>query len=585
MEYWIKDTSTAAVDVKGYHDKQWKQTTYGNNGYRVVKSDGLGNATITAAPEFINDGRFVQLKWIVTATNGEVTNGKFAIYSDIQIGGNDRAPIECILNKKNQVIGFKMCEKKDDPSAAQFNLFFNQSGGVTNVDSYWFGHFSTAPNYPYDMITSSNATGGGTFTKDSSGRVTGVTDVDSGVIFSWQNIKLKKGESKVFSVLVGVGEAADPPEFGDETNPDIPPIKLVMDLDATKNNLKIDVNAKVKDTAGVTDVLHYEVVGGEKGTLDTITADGTVQNMTGQLDLTGWPDGEYTLNFWLSNSKGVMSETVTCKITIKNGAVTGDENFEKPAEGDHNWSDKWSYDDHDHWHICENGNCTITDVTQNKDYGPHERDEGTLEGSELVIRCKECGYVIARIPQPVRHDIAYEPNEGEMPSNARDFYYEGQEFPLTIPTKKCYTFEGWYEGPDFSGAPVDKILSTDTGDRKFYAKWKENEKHGIKFDTDGGETPGGTKDTFTEGEDGELPIPKKDGFIFDGWYTDPDFKGDPVTKIDPNAKGDLKFYAKWKVDPSRMNLPKTGDTTNPLMWAGVLVVAVACVIGLKKKHA
>ena len=172
-----------------------------------------------------------------------------------------------------------------------------------------------------------------------------------------------------------------------------------------------------------------------------------------------------------------------------------------------------------------------------------------------------------------------------MPEDTRNFYHEGQEFPLPIPNKQCHTFEGWYENPDFSGAPVDQILSSDTGNRKFYAKWKENEKHNIKFDVDGGKIPEDTKGTFTEGADTKLPIPKKDGFIFEGWYTDPDFKGDPVTKIDPNATGDLKFYAKWKVDPSAIaNLPKTGDSANPLMWVVMLAAAGACAIGLKKKH-
>ena len=41
-------------------------------------------------------------------------------------------------------------------------------------------------------------------------------------------------------------------------------------------------------------------------------------------------------------------------------------------------------------------------------------------------------------------------------------------------TRGGYTFEGWYEGIDFSGAPVTEISRTDTGDKTFYAKWKQN---------------------------------------------------------------------------------------------------------------
>ena len=50
---------------------------------------------------------------------------------------------------------------------------------------------------------------------------------------------------------------------------------------------------------------------------------------------------------------------------------------------------------------------------------------------------------------------------------------------LTLPgaadiTRGGYTFEGWYEDSGFSGSPVTEISSTDTGDKIFYAKWKQN---------------------------------------------------------------------------------------------------------------
>ena len=50
---------------------------------------------------------------------------------------------------------------------------------------------------------------------------------------------------------------------------------------------------------------------------------------------------------------------------------------------------------------------------------------------------------------------------------------------LTLPgagdiTRGGYTFAGWYEDSGFSGSPVTEISSTDTGDKIFYAKWKQN---------------------------------------------------------------------------------------------------------------
>ena len=37
--------------------------------------------------------------------------------------------------------------------------------------------------------------------------------------------------------------------------------------------------------------------------------------------------------------------------------------------------------------------------------------------------------------------------------------------------KEGYIFAGWYDNENFIGDPIDKINSTDTGDKILYAKW------------------------------------------------------------------------------------------------------------------
>ena len=56
-------------------------------------------------------------------------------------------------------------------------------------------------------------------------------------------------------------------------------------------------------------------------------------------------------------------------------------------------------------------------------------------------------------------------------------YQGGQilELPsLTSPIGR--EFLGWYDNPEFTGSPVSSIVATDTGDKKFYAKWEEEIK-------------------------------------------------------------------------------------------------------------
>ena len=49
--------------------------------------------------------------------------------------------------------------------------------------------------------------------------------------------------------------------------------------------------------------------------------------------------------------------------------------------------------------------------------------------------------------------------------------------------------------------------------------------------------------TVSEGEECVLPIPEREGYSFEGWYTDEKFSGEAVEKITTNA--DTVFYAKW----------------------------------------
>ena len=46
----------------------------------------------------------------------------------------------------------------------------------------------------------------------------------------------------------------------------------------------------------------------------------------------------------------------------------------------------------------------------------------------------------------------------------------------------------------------------------------------------------------------ETPIlsPIKEGYIFRGWYDNPDFLGEPIWKIEDNWYGNIKLYAKWE---------------------------------------
>lgn len=188
-------------------------------------------------------------------------------------------------------------------------------------------------------------------------------------------------------------------------------------------------------------------------------------------------------------------------------------------------------------------------------------------------------------------------------------YKVGQEIKLPTPTKKGYTFLGWYEndvlintldtnakrdytlvakwemstytinydldGGELTIEPVKSFnienveniqLPTPTRKDYIFAGWYENGQkvselelknynlvakwtdvyYYIQYETDGGEFTGNIKEEYTVFDEFTLPIPVKEGYEFKGWYLNENFEGDTITSITKGSKEDYALYAKWE---------------------------------------
>jgi|GEM_PF-1734354 len=121
---------------------------------------------------------------------------------------------------------------------------------------------------------------------------------------------------------------------------------------------------------------------------------------------------------------------------------------------------------------------------------------------------------------------------------------------LTKPTKKGYTFQGWYDGKD----KVESIKVGETGDRALTAKWTIN-TYTITFDSKGaGDVP--TKVYNVETETFKLPDLGRKGYIFHGWY-------DGETKIETIEKGttgNKTLVAKWEAIEYKVTFDSAGGS-------------------------
>lgn len=406
MAYKVDDDNT--IHIQGNYKNNWVQTTYNREGYAVATAD-LTGATVSVSAEFINGGRYVQLSYTVTAGETAIEGGKLAVHADVQIGDNDSAAVEVIQDAAGEVIGLKMVDTHSNKSGclsqdAQFNLYFDGTGGVTPVDTYWFGFYgertninSTYGRIYFAPLNDDTKSRDRTYEQDASGVYTKLTGTDSGFAVSWQNISLDAGESKTYSFILGVGEKADPPQWSDGNA-----VTLTLAADAEQNKRLVNVSARVKDAAGLTDTLYYSVDGGEGEILGEVAADGSMKAITGQLELSGYAEGSYLFSFWVVNSKGAASASVERTITITADGIEGLDG-DAPAH-EHAWATAWSKDANGHWHACTAQGCGITDYANCGEagaaYAAHVYDD------DQDATCNTCGYNRADTPPT--------PDQGEV---------------------------------------------------------------------------------------------------------------------------------------------------------------------------
>ena len=118
-------------------------------------------------------------------------------------------------------------------------------------------------------------------------------------------------------------------------------------------------------------------------------------------------------------------------------------------------------------------------------------------------------------------------------------------------TKAGYTFKGWYSDVSLTHKVTEITLD---GDKTVYAKWSKNSsgntgggsgtvtQYTLMFETNGGSEIKSVSKVKNTTVDLSKYITSKEGYSFDGWYTDKELTK-KVTEI--KMTGDITLYAKW----------------------------------------
>jgi uncharacterized repeat protein (TIGR02543 family) len=151
--------------------------------------------------------------------------------------------------------------------------------------------------------------------------------------------------------------------------------------------------------------------------------------------------------------------------------------------------------------------------------------------------------------------IKYELNGGKNNSNNPNSYkLSTATINLSNPTRKGYTFKGWYSDSKLTNK-VTSIKKGSTGNKTLYAKWTPTTykiTYKLNKGTNNKSNPSTYKITTSTIT---LKNPTRKGYTFSGWYSDSKFKN-KVTKITKSSTGNKTLYAKWaKVSVKKANAP------------------------------
>ena len=136
--------------------------------------------------------------------------------------------------------------------------------------------------------------------------------------------------------------------------------------------------------------------------------------------------------------------------------------------------------------------------------------------------------------------------------------------PVELPnaTKTGYTFNGWYRNSDLTDKIGDAgYLYSPENDCELYAKWTAN-TYKITFNVnEGEELENNTKNVVYAEKYGELPTPKRAGYIFLGWYNSVSERITAESVV--SITSDSILTAKWTESEFTVTLDVYKGNVNP----------------------
>ncbi len=182
-------------------------------------------------------------------------------------------------------------------------------------------------------------------------------------------------------------------------------------------------------------------------------------------------------------------------------------------------------------------------------YNPHkaivtlEPNDSMWSRTAAVSTTDAYSIEITQLPGIASTCVEFDAMDGTFPTNEMR-YAAGKAFgSLPSPSPRHgYVFAGWSAQRSGGDLMDENSIVPEREKLYLYAKWIEKDV-AVSFDANGGVCDDAVQSRKFGEHMGATPVPKRAGFVFDGWTTEKD--GGAVITGESKICGDVTFYAHW----------------------------------------
>lgn len=140
--------------------------------------------------------------------------------------------------------------------------------------------------------------------------------------------------------------------------------------------------------------------------------------------------------------------------------------------------------------------------------------------------------------------VTFNANGGSVSTSSKYVTFGATYGSLPTPTRTGYSFDGWYTASTNGTRIIESSIMSFSSNVTLYAHWNAI-SYTVSFNANGGTVSPSSKSIAYDSVYGTLPIPSRDYYSFDGWYT-ASSGGSKVTETTTlKTASNQTLYAHW----------------------------------------